>query len=106
MHDLIAELGGFKTELANYERRGDIAKDRVSAVKGEIDRVTKEIKAEVERLMAEMDARAEAGQDVLAAQCLTEAKRLARESGLNEPENAAASTPLETAVPKGKRGGV
>lgn len=105
MHDLLAELGGFKTELVNYERRGDVAKDRVNAVKGEIDRVTKAIEAEVDRLMAQMDAHAAAGQDVLAAQCLTEAKRLARESGLGEPTNAADSTPLEKAVPKGKKGG-
>ncbi len=105
MHDLLAELAGFKTELANYERRGDVKKERVNAVKDEISRVTKAISAEIDRLMAEMDARAAAGQDVLAAQCLTEAKRLARESGLGELETAADSTPLEKAVPKGKRGG-
>lgn len=96
-HDLIAELGGYRDELANYERSG--RKDRMPAVKAEIDRVAAAILTEAERLVAQAEAHEEAGQDVLAAQCRVEAKRLVRGSGTGAPENAADSTPVETAVP-------
>src|SRR5688500_4591798 len=99
-HDLIAEMNGYRTELANLGRFGD-KKDRVKAVEGEIDRVAGSIRLEAERLMAQAETHEESGQDVLAAQCRVEARRLVREGGLGEPGNAADSTPKEKAVPKG-----
>lgn len=103
-HDLIAEVAGYRTELANLERFSD-KKDRANAVRGEIDRVAGQIRMEAERLMAQAETHEEAGQDVLAAQCRVEAKRLVREGGLGQPENAADSAPKEKAVPKGKKDG-
>lgn len=105
-HDLIAELAGFRTELENYERFSRGGPDRVKAVKAEIARVSKQIGVEVEKLLARAANHEEAGQDVLAAQCRVEAKRLARESRLGAPEDAADATPRETAVPpKSKKTG-
>lgn len=104
-HDLIAEMAGYRTELENLERFGD-KKDRVAAVRGEIDRVAGVVRLEVERLLAQAETHEEAGQDVLAAQCRVEAKRLVREGGLGEPETAADTTLREKAVPaKGRKGG-
>lgn len=103
-HDLIAEMDGYRTELANLERFGD-KKDRAKAVKGEIDRVAGSIRLEAERLLAQAEIHEEAGQDVLAAQCRVEAKRLVREGRLEAAEDAADSTPTEKAVPKGRKAG-
>src|SRR5687767_3730902 len=102
-HDILAELDGYRTEQANYERQG--RKDRLPAVKAEIERVTKQIRVEVDKLIAQAENHEEAGQDVLAAQCRVEARRLARESSLGAPEDAADSAPKEKAVPKGKKDG-
>ncbi len=109
MADLIAELDGFRSELEGYERSAGRLdrKDRIKAVKGEIERVQGSIRLEAERLVAQAETHEEAGQDVLAAQCRVEAKRLVREGGLGQAETAADTTPKDKAVPaKGnKRGG-
>lgn len=105
-HDMIAELSGFRTELENLERFGHPNKDRATAVKGEIERVASRIRLEAQRLLAQAETHEESGQDVLAAQCRVEAKRLVREGRIDTPEDAAESAPRKKSVPaKGKRGG-
>jgi hypothetical protein len=111
-HDLIAELAGYRNELANYARSGKT--DRVPAVEAEIERVSTAVRARVEQLLAQADNHEEAGQDVHAAKCRVEAKRLIREGGLDAsvdaaeelgdpaPTNAAESAPRERAVTKKK----
>lgn len=69
MHDLGAELQGYKDELATVDG------DRAKAVRGEIDRVSKAI----EERATELDERGSkydaAGQDVPAAEARVEARR-------------------------------
>lgn len=98
-HDLLAELDGYRAELAGYERAKRA--DRITAVRKEIARVGKAIEVEVGKLIAQAENHEEAGQDVLAAQCRVEARRLARSLGdVPAAENAADSSPRETATTK------
>lgn len=76
MADLLAELAGYKDELDNYERAG--REDRAAQVRAQVDRVTGQIRGEVDKLHARADNHEDAGQDLLAAQARVEAKRLAR----------------------------
>lgn len=102
-HDLIAELDGYRSELSGYERAQH--KDRAAAVQAEIERVTKLITVEADKLIARAEGHEDAGQDILAAQARVEAKRLRRALPADEPpgsENAAQNAPRETAVPKKK----
>lgn len=83
-HDLIAELAGYRSELDNYRNRPD----RAAQVQTQIDRVTAAIANRIGQLLAQADNHMTAGNDVLAAQAMTEARRLATESGidLSEPD--------------------
>lgn len=104
MHDVLAELEGYRNELANAERHGDDKK--AAAVREQLDRV----KAEVEARAVAAETRAEAfkadGQDVLAAQHEVEARTY--RAALDEPagkqaaeqETAVESAPRERAVPR------
>lgn len=104
-HDLIAELAGYRAELANCVQRKS---DRTDQVREQITRVEAEIRKRVEQLKAQADNHMTDGHDVLAAQALTEARRLARESGIApagaETETATESAPRETATPPKKKG--
>lgn len=76
-HDLLAELQGYRDELAGAVQYGkDVTAE---AVRGQIDRVIEGIKVEVERQLTAAETFEDAGQDVPAAQARVEAKRLARE---------------------------
>lgn len=102
-HDLIAELDGYRSELAGYDRAGRT--DRAAAVRAEVDRVTKQLAAEADKLIAQAEGHEDAGQDVAAAQARVEAKRLRRALADQTPpaaENAAESTPRTAAVTKRK----
>lgn len=104
-HDLIAELEGYRSELAGYERSG--VADRAKAVKAEIARITKQVSVEADKLIAQAEGHEDAGRDVLAAQARVEAKRLRRAVGVESApgaENAAESAPRETAVTPKKKG--
>ena len=111
-HDLLAELAGYQSELAGYERQNRT--ERAAAVRGEVDRVIGEAKTRIEQLLTQAEGHEDAGQDVPAAQARVEAKRLAaalpaehrparlRALYAEEPgaEDAAAAPPPERAVPK------
>lgn len=103
-HDLLAELDGYRAELSGYDRAGRA--ERSDAVRAEIDRVTKAIEVEADNLTAQAENHEEAGQDVLAAQCRVEARRLRRCLAETPPagQTAADSTPRETATTKRSRG--
>jgi hypothetical protein len=99
VHDVLAELEGYRNELANALRRGNETK--AAAVREQVDRV----KADVEARAVAAEQRAESykddGQDVLAAQHEVEA-RIYR-TALDEPaalETAVESAPRERAVPR------
>ena len=100
MHDLGAELQGYKDELATVDG------DRAKAVRGEIDRVSKEIEDHAAELDKQAGEHEEAGQDVPAAEAHVEARRY-RALLDTEPagENAAESKPQEKAVPRRSGGG-
>jgi hypothetical protein len=49
-HDLVAELQGYRNELASAERRGDT--DRAAAIRAEVDRVSEALRGRVESLRA------------------------------------------------------
>lgn len=99
MHDLGAELQGYRDELADIA--GDA--DREKAVRKEIARVSKAIEERADELEAQADEHQDAGQDVAAAQARVEARR--HRALIEEPaaEDTADSTPREKAVPR--RGG-
>jgi hypothetical protein len=112
MADLLAELGGYRAELARYDRLGRT--ERAAAVRDQIDRLITTVSAEADRLDAVSDNHMSAGQDLQAARATIEARRLraaladlgvaqpgAAEPEVAElgvPETAADSTPRETAV--------
>lgn len=110
-HDLIAELDGYRAELARYAREGRT--DRADAVREQADRVISEIRVEAEKADARADNHEEAGQDIAAAKERVEAKRLRRafaeldkpetatdEDAEPDTETATDKTPRETAVRK------
>lgn len=101
MHDLIAELQGYRNELTSAKRNG--RDDRAEAVRGEIERVTGDIKATAERLLATAEEHDNVGQHTLGAQLRAEATRLRRAVGVDDQpaaETAADSTPRQRAVSK------
>lgn len=104
MPDLIAEYEAYRTEQARYVREG--RKDRAAEAGKEADRVAAVIGVEAEKFAAQADNHVEAGQDLLAARALIEAKRLRRALADVAPgdENAADSTPRDTAVTKKRSG--
>lgn len=110
-HDLLAELAGYESELAGYQQQQ--REDRAAAVRGEIERVTGQVKERIDQLLDEAEGHEDEGQDVRAAQARVEAKRLAaalppehrpaklralypKEAGA---EDAAQAAPQEKAVP-------
>jgi hypothetical protein len=112
MHDLAAELQGYKNELKQAEQRGN--KERAAAVREEIKRVGAAVREKAEALEAAAHAHDAAGQDVLAAQARVEARRYrdllpkrgrpakgkddgAQTGSTTSTENTADSTPTETA---------
>lgn len=91
IHDLVAELAGYKRELA---ARGD-DDSNAAAIREEILRVERVLREKAEALEAEASELEDNGQDVLAARHRVEARRLA------EPlEDAAEARPRQRAVPK------
>lgn len=108
-HDLLAELQGYRNELAEAERRGRT--EKAAAVRREIARVRESILDRVRELKDMADGHLDNGQDGLAAQCLVQARLLARaaeeiaaEAGGAPPasETAAEKAPRETATPRRK----
>lgn len=98
MHDLGAELQGYRDELATVDG------DRAKAVQGEIDRVSKAINERVAALEEEASEHDDAGQDVPAAEARVEARRY-RAMLDDGPEDTAESKPQEKAVPRRGGGG-
>jgi len=97
-HDLIAELAGYRNELAGYLRAGST--ERAAAVREQMAAVTAAISGEADRLVARAENHEQAGQDVLAARARVEARRLrhAVDDAEVVQETAADATPRETAV--------
>lgn len=99
MHDVLAELQGYRNELDNAKRYGKT--ERAAAVREQLDRV----KADIETRAVAAETRAEAhraeNQEVVAAQFEEEARRY-REALVDPagPETAVESAPRERAVPK------
>ena len=101
-HDFIAELGGYRDELARYTRAGNTG--RADAVREQIAKAVTALGVEAEKLDAVADNHMTAGQDLLAARSTIEARRLrAALAELGEQGTAADATPRETAVGR-KRG--
>lgn len=76
MADLLAELDGYRAELAGYERSHK--DERAALVREQIERVTGQIRTDIEKLHAQAGNHEDDGQEILAAQARVEAKRLAR----------------------------
>jgi hypothetical protein len=91
-HDLVAELAGFRNELAHSVSRG--LTKRAAAVRAEIARVTGEIHAEITALRARGEAHMAAGQDGLAAQVAGRVRALVAAAG--DPDGPAPARLLET----------
>jgi hypothetical protein len=91
MHDLGAELQGYKDELATVDG------DRAKAVRGEIDRVSKAIEERATGLDEQGSKYDAAGQDVPAAEARVEARRY--RALLAEDDNV----PAEETTPKGRK---
>lgn len=104
MPDLIAELAGYRAELARYERDGKT--DRAAAVRQQLDAAAANLTVEADKLDAQADNHTTAGQDLLAARATIEARRLRAALADLAPavesapagETASDSTPRETAV--------
>lgn len=73
-HDLVAELLGYRNELARLEHGGD--EPRAAAVRGEIERVEAAVREQAERLEHDAAEYDEAGQGVRAAMLRNEAREL------------------------------
>lgn len=101
-HDLIAELEGYRAELAGYVRGN--RPERAKAVREEMAKVVKAIGVEADKLIAQAQNHEEEGRDIPAAQARVEARRLRRPLADLAPaeETAADTTPRETATTKKK----
>lgn len=101
-HDLIAELQGYRNELASAERYAKT--DRADAVREQIARVTGAIQERVDELEATAVEHEQNAQEVLAAHARVEAGRLRRaladrpEASPPGAENAVAAAPRQTAT--------
>jgi hypothetical protein len=104
-HDLIAELTGYRNALSSAQRYGK--DDKAKEIQGEVDRVTGDLNATVEHLLAQAEEHDNVGQHTLGAQKRQEATRLRRALEPDQApavENTADSTPREKAVNRsGKR---
>lgn len=72
-HDLLAELVGYKNELANAENADNT--ERAGAVRDEISRVEGLVRERADEFEAKTAEHAKAGQDVPAAEATVEARR-------------------------------
>jgi hypothetical protein len=105
-HDLLAELAGYRNELASAERRNQT--ERAQAVQDEVDRVTDEIETRRKQLLIDAEGHDADGQHLLGAQARMEASRLGRAIAADQPagdqppagENASQRAPRERAVTK------
>jgi hypothetical protein len=75
-HDLMAELQGYKNELANADDAGN--SERAGAVRDEISRVEGLVRDRAEGLEKQAEEHAAAGQDVRAAEAVVAARRYRR----------------------------
>lgn len=76
MHDLIAELEGYRNELSSAERRGH--DDKAKEIRKEVTRVAADVNSRIDQLTTEADHADEALEDLTAAQKRAEARRMAR----------------------------
>lgn len=97
MHDLLAELAGYRNELA--VAAGD--KDLTGQVQSQIDRVSTEIQARVSEFEDAAQVHDSEGQDVRAAESRVEARRF-RDALDTTPTSTRPSGATETAVPASK----
>jgi hypothetical protein len=74
MHDRVAELQGLRAEHARLAQYGQ--DDRAQQAADQIDRVTRDIEADVERLDDRAVELAELGQDIPSAEAAGQARRL------------------------------
>jgi hypothetical protein len=95
-HDHLAELAGYRNELAQAERSGDDA--HAADVRAEIARVTANIARRAEILRAEADGHEASDRYEHAARARQTAK--AYEAELGAAEDAAAEPPTDRAVPR------
>ncbi|MFE7559663.1 hypothetical protein [Kitasatospora sp. NPDC057500] len=72
-HDLLAELAGYRNELAGAKARGSARADDIAA---EVKRVTAAVAERAADLTAEAKTHQDAGRDVAAVAALSEARRL------------------------------
>jgi hypothetical protein len=95
-HDHLAELAGYRNELAQAERRGD--ENHAADVRQEIARVQQDIERRAATLRAEADNHEAADRYEQAGR----ARRMAKdyEAELGAAEDAAAQPPTEHAVPR------
>lgn len=114
-HDLVAELQGYRNELASAERRGDT--DRAAAVREEIERIAGLLRGQaaaleaqppettpgLARVRAALTELEEAGVADAEETRQTKAKARSRRGGTRAnragQETAADTTPTETATP-------
>ena len=95
-HDHLAELQGYRNELANAERAGN--DDQAADVRAEIARVTTAIGRRAELLAAEADQHEVEGRYERAARARAAAKEHA--DAFAELEDTSDQTPSEQAVPR------
>ena len=76
MHDLIAELNGYREELAGAEQRGDTK--RADAVREQTERVVDNAVTHIERLLDQADTHDRNQEDLDAAKLRIEARNVAR----------------------------
>ncbi|MFD9943201.1 hypothetical protein ACFWYW_14590 [Nonomuraea sp. NPDC059023] len=86
-HDLLAELQGYRNELAIIGAQGD--SERADAIRGEIQRVTDAVTGRITELQEAAAGHAGGGQDVLAGRALEEAARLISALSAHTPAAAA-----------------
>ncbi|MCW6010322.1 hypothetical protein K1W54_38105, partial [Micromonospora sp. CPCC 205371] len=100
MHDLIAELTGYRNELASANRDGK--KDRAAAVAEQIDRVTGDLVTRVDELLADAAEYDAAGQDIRAGQARAAARRFAAALPAEQrPESVRALSPTHPGAAPG-----
>lgn len=94
-HDLLAELAGYRNELAIQNAAGNTGV--LGEIRAEIDRVTGLITGRADALDTKADTYLESGSDVRGAEARVEARRL-RTAAAPATENTAQSAPRETAT--------
>lgn len=95
-HDHLAELAGYRNELAQAERRGDDA--HADEVRTEIARVTQTVARRAELLRAEADGHEAESRFEQAAQARRKARAYTDELG--SLEDTQQEPPTERAVPR------